>query len=134
MDYFYNIEITRGYSVNLREISLDSYKNLQKMCVERDSPIFSLYIRELIEELSIHPITFELNVIDIVIICLTMRIYSVDHEKTFITHRDGIKGNLNVPLGVIIGKIRAKYVELSTRTVISVVHQKFIYIIYIYNM
>lgn len=109
MEYFYKVNITNGKSLHLKEMSLEDYKNLQKICIETDFDNFSTYINELVEELCVDNIDFELNLLDIFILVLSIRCYSISDEKVFYTHVNGQKATKSINLESIIESILNVY-------------------------
>jgi len=116
MQYFYTVKITNNRELNFVELSLDQYKNLQKICIESDFNKFKEYINKLIIELCVDDINFELNLIDIFIIILKIRLYSISDEKNLISYDKNKKGIKTIYLEDLINKVYDKYDELNDDT------------------
>jgi hypothetical protein len=108
MEYFYKINITDGREVHLKEMNLEQYKNLQKICIESDFDNFKSYITTMINNLMVEK-DYNLNLLDIYIITLNIRKYSVSDEKVFNTYKEGKKTILKVSMDVLVDPILNKY-------------------------
>ena len=64
MHYKYKIELTNKQEVYLRELTLEEYKNLQKVCIESDIELFKNFVKAMITDLSGVEVS-SLNIIDI---------------------------------------------------------------------
>jgi hypothetical protein len=108
MEYFYKVNITDGREVHLKEMNLEQYKNLQKICIESDFDNFKSYISTMINNLMVEK-DYNLNLLDIYIITLNIRKYSVSDEKVFNTFKGGKKTILKVSMDVLVDPILNKY-------------------------
>lgn len=115
MNYFYSVSITGGRNVHLKEMNLEQYKNLQKICVETNFDNFKTYILKMIRNLLVEEDTI-LNLLDIYIIVLTIRKYSISDEKVFNTYKEGKKTSLRVDMDQLIEPILDKYAEMCYET------------------
>jgi hypothetical protein len=119
MNYFYKVKLTENKTLKFRELTVDDYKNLQKVCVESDINLFKDYTKILIDELCIEELP-HLNLIDIFIILLSIRSYSVSDERTFTSWKDGVEGKIKINLIDIINKVYSKYQSISDEYIIEV--------------
>lgn len=116
MEYFYKVKLTNNKEVKLKELNLEQYKNLQKICIEDDVLIFRDYTKLMIEELIIGDFNFsEFNIVDIFILLLSIRIYSISDEKGFRSRKDGKDILFKVKLDEIIDKILEIVDDTSVR-------------------
>ena len=113
MEYKYKIKITGNREIYLKELSVEDYKNLQKTCIESDLSIFEDYIDNMISELSEINID-ELNIVDIYIIVLELKRYSVSDEKKFITYVDGKRGGIRVTIDQLIDPVIQNFDKISS--------------------
>jgi len=112
MEYKYKIKITGNREIYLRELTVEDYKNLQKTCIESDLSTFEDYIDNMISELSEVDID-DLNIVDIYIIVLEIKRYSVSDEKKFITYINGKKGGIRVTIDQLIDPVIQNFDKIS---------------------
>ena len=118
MDYFYKVKLTNDKEVKLKELNLEQYKNLQKICIEDDISIFQDYIKVMLDELVIGDFDFDsCNIIDIYVLLLSVRIYSISDEKSFRTRISGKDGFINVNLEELIDKVMGVVEDTSIKEV-----------------
>lgn len=119
MEYKYKVKITGDREVYLRELTVDNYKNLQKTCVESDLSIFENYIDNMISELSDIDIS-KLNLIDIYVLVLEIRRYSISDEKLFTTHIEGKAGGVVVTIDQLVNPVINTYNSVSNQGIYEV--------------
>ena len=109
MKYFYRVDITGDRYVHLKEMNLEQYKDLQKICIESDHDNFKIFISSIIDELIVGEIDGKLNLIDIYIIVLQIKKYSVSDEKVFTTFTEGHDCIITIMLDDLIEKVFTVY-------------------------
>lgn len=119
MEYKYKVKITGNRDVYLRELTVDDYKNIQKTCIETDLTIFEHYIDSVVSELSDVDIS-ELNLIDIYVLVLEIRRYSISDDKMFTTHINGKAGGIKVTIDQLITPVIDTYNSVSNDGVYEV--------------
>jgi hypothetical protein len=112
MEYRYKVKITGNREVYLKELTVEDYKNLQKTCIESDLSIFEDYIGNMISELSDINMD-ELNILDIYILVLEIKRYSVSGEKTFTTYVNGKRGGVEITIDELIDPVIQKFDKLQ---------------------
>ena len=106
MEYFYKVKLTNDKELKVREMNLEEYKNLQKICIEDDISIFQDYIKTIFNNLVLDEFNFdELNIIDIYVLMLSIRKYSVSDEKGFRTRKEGKDCLVDISLDGLIDKV-----------------------------
>ncbi len=119
MDYFYKVVISGDRELLFRELSLEEYKNLQKMCLDDDLDVFKKFVDNMISGVCLNDCC-DLNSIDIYNILLNIRMYSVSDDKSFKTYINGTPGNLKVDIQNIIDLVLDIYSLYSSSDYISV--------------
>jgi len=119
MKYFHKVQITKHREVYLNELTFDDYKNLQKICIEDDLELFHTYLKKLIGSLSVEPIS-DLNLIDMFLIALSIRSYSVDNAKVMYTYFDGNKHKLSLNVSSMANKVYSTYTNLQKDSVVDI--------------
>ena len=110
MDYIIPVNITDNNVIYIREITLYEYIQLQKICIASDMNTFMLYIDKFISEISNY--NDNLNIIDKVIILLSIYKINMSQHKEFNSYKNGNKIIVNIYLDDIINDILYKYNEL----------------------
>ena len=112
MDYIYKVKVSGNRELFFRELTLEEYKNLQKICVESDLQIFKTFVDQMIPKLCSSNCE-DLNLIDIFNILLSIRMYSVLDEKGFTTYVNGKAGTLSINIQNLIDSVSNEYDKSS---------------------
>ena len=118
MEYSYKIDISGGRTLYFRELNLQEYKNLQKICIESDIMIFKWFSLNMIKDLCVEGDCSDLNMIDIYVILLYIRIYSISGEKEFNTYINGRQCVVKIKILDLISKILDIYLLYSSNYLI----------------
>lgn len=114
MNYIYKINISGDRVLYFRELNLEEYKNLQKVCIESDIDIFKRFSSHMINELCVEGDCSNLNMIDIYVILLHIRIYSVSDVKEFNTYINEKQCVVKIKVQDLVFKVLEHYNKYST--------------------
>jgi len=109
MDYAYKINISGDRTLYFRELNLQEYKNLQKICIESDITIFKWFSLNMIKELCVEGDCSDLNLVDVYVILLYIRVYSISGEKEFNTYINEKRCVVKVNILDLISKVLDAY-------------------------